>query len=235
RVPKKFMDDCRPKLSRKATLRIPTGLTWKVMLRRNKEDKAVYFTGQGWVDFMNDNGIKYGYFLEFEYQGNNHFNVYIIDRSSTEIDYLTKLDHHANANQMTDDGDGDGDGDDDVDVDDGNEPIHDSDDQTMLENSPRFSVTVQKYSISSNSYLHIPKSFMKKYMKEKEYRYCKLQVDDGREWIVKCYYNRKSEAFRLTGSRWTRFVQENNWIQGQVYTFFLLSDFKSNGLMFKVI
>uniref|UniRef100_A0A803LDZ7 TF-B3 domain-containing protein n=2 Tax=Chenopodium quinoa TaxID=63459 RepID=A0A803LDZ7_CHEQI len=100
RIPETFTRDFSPQLPLFATQTVRTGLSWKLELERI--DNKLYFT-QGWADFMEQNAIKYGYFLEFEYQENEHFKDYIFDLSCSEIEYPREYDQYAKYHRDHDD------------------------------------------------------------------------------------------------------------------------------------
>lgn len=53
---------------------------------------------------MEQTNIKHGYFLEFEYEGNNHFEVHIFSLSCCEIDYpIHQYDDHKRKHNRNDD------------------------------------------------------------------------------------------------------------------------------------
>ncbi|KAJ6916146.1 B3 domain-containing transcription factor VRN1-like [Populus alba x Populus x berolinensis] len=63
-------------------MKVPSGATWKVELLKHKDEVSF---AKGWEKFIAYYSIDYGDFLVFEYQGNSLFNVFIIDKSFTEV------------------------------------------------------------------------------------------------------------------------------------------------------
>ena len=51
-----------------------------------KANKNIWFY-DGWKDFVEYHSICYGYLLVFKYQGNSNFNVLVIDKTATKIQY----------------------------------------------------------------------------------------------------------------------------------------------------
>lgn len=233
RVPETFAKVFTHGLPTFATLTIPTGLSWNVIL--DKIENRLYFT-ERWADFMQQNDIKYGYFLEFEYVGNKKFNVNILDLSCCEINYPREYDRHTKQKVPQN-------REHDAKV---KEEIEEEEDEeeedirrggTILENnnstSPFFTITVRRYSISANCYLHLPKSFTNEHMKRNSYKAVKLLAGDhGREWHVECYFC--GGDVRLIGSGWKTFMLENKWKEGEKYTFVLVDKKRNTTATFKV-
>ncbi|KAG6768023.1 hypothetical protein POTOM_026919 [Populus tomentosa] len=69
-------------LLKSAVMKVPSGATWKVELLKHKDEVSF---AKGWEKFIAYYSIDYGDFLVFEYQGNSLFNVFIIDKSFTEV------------------------------------------------------------------------------------------------------------------------------------------------------
>ncbi|XP_021731694.1 putative B3 domain-containing protein Os03g0621600 [Chenopodium quinoa] len=229
-IPDAFAKEFNLQLPTNARLTIRTGLSWKIALEQ--VDNKLCFT-KGWANFMEQNAVEYGYFLEFEYQGNKRFKVYIFDLSCSEIDYPTKYDQYAKQKfpqnvkeKVVED-----------DEDEAEKDIHRG--GKVLErnsNRPSFTITVQQSHISIKGkycYMQFPRGFSSQHM-EKSYESIMLQTGDGREWHVACYVYK--QLIRLHGKSWRKFMKENHWDEhkGEEYTFVLV-DKKSSSVTFKVI
>ncbi|KAG9148606.1 hypothetical protein Leryth_017370 [Lithospermum erythrorhizon] len=85
RIPQKIVEQYESQLSDPVKLMVPTGGIWKVGLEK-KVDQTVWLHGDGLLEFVQKNSIKFGYFLLSKYGGNNsNFNVQIFDWSAMEI------------------------------------------------------------------------------------------------------------------------------------------------------
>ncbi|XP_074285844.1 B3 domain-containing transcription factor VRN1-like [Silene latifolia] len=209
RLPDAFTTKFRNQISEVATLIIPTGTTWTVRLI--EKDKQLYFE-EGWETFMKDNVVKLGYFLEFEYfHENATFNVHIFDLSCCEITYprLGSNDQTRHSPKQVDN-------------------------QHIPDKEVSFSILARpSQAFLRSNYLHIPRSF-DKHMRRMPMQLVKLQVEDGREWNVECYYTKC--GFRLRGNEWTKFTQDTDWgVEADLYDFLLLSQDPHCCLVFKVI
>uniref|UniRef100_A0A803LNW6 TF-B3 domain-containing protein n=1 Tax=Chenopodium quinoa TaxID=63459 RepID=A0A803LNW6_CHEQI len=235
-IPDAFAKKFGSRLPTDATLTIRTGLSWEIALE--KVDNKLCFT-KGWANFMEQNAIKYGYFLEFEYQGKKHFNVYIFDLSCSEIDYPTKYDQYAKHKFPLNRGHG-------ANV--KEKVVEDDEDEAeknmhrngkVLERnsnskSPSFTITVRNSHISDQcGYLQFPLGFSDKHM-ERSYESVTLLTEGGREWHLECHVYEK--LLRLRGRDWKKFMQENHWKEhkGEEYTFMLV-DKTSSSVTFQVI
>ncbi|OWM66304.1 hypothetical protein CDL15_Pgr013521 [Punica granatum] len=87
-VPKKFVRKYGKDLSVSSVvlLKVPSGDAWEVELRKGDTD---VWLQKGWLDFANFYSIKHGHFLVFKYEAgsSNVFNVFVFDKSATEIEY----------------------------------------------------------------------------------------------------------------------------------------------------
>lgn len=75
----------KEKSTNKATLVNPNGKSWCIDVLKEKQD--MHFEGQAWLNFLNINKLKLGYFLVFSYKGNMVFNFQAYGLSTCEIDY----------------------------------------------------------------------------------------------------------------------------------------------------
>lgn len=87
------------KLSNPVLLKLPNGSEWPVELRR--WDGKAWFDN-GWPDFSEFYSLRCGHWLVFQYEGNSKFNVFIFDRSCTEIDYPQAMPQMDSADQDDD-------------------------------------------------------------------------------------------------------------------------------------
>ncbi|KDP44968.1 hypothetical protein JCGZ_01468 [Jatropha curcas] len=85
-IPKEFVRKYGNDLPSSVVLNVPTGAKWKVELF--KCDGEIWFRN-GWQEFAEYYSLAHSYFIVFEYDqhSNCHFNVLILDKSATEIDY----------------------------------------------------------------------------------------------------------------------------------------------------
>lgn len=84
-IPQKFVRKYGKHLGVRVYLKAPGHAIWDVDLVRDG-DKV--WLQNGWPDFARFYSLCFGHFLVFNYQGSSHFDVFIYDRSGTEIDYL---------------------------------------------------------------------------------------------------------------------------------------------------
>ncbi|KAG8651330.1 hypothetical protein MANES_07G115300v8 [Manihot esculenta] len=83
-IPRKFARRYGSEMSSPVFLKVPSGEKWEVQLV--KCDDEIWLTN-GWQEFVGYYSLACGYFLVFEFEQNCHFNVIIMDKSSSEIDY----------------------------------------------------------------------------------------------------------------------------------------------------
>ncbi|KAH7538385.1 B3 domain-containing transcription factor VRN1 [Ziziphus jujuba] len=84
KIPAKFVKKFGDELSEFTTITVPNGRTWQLGL--NKAERKISIV-DGWQEFVKYHSIDSGYFLLFRYQGFSKFNVFIFDKTATEIDY----------------------------------------------------------------------------------------------------------------------------------------------------
>ncbi|XP_021855105.1 B3 domain-containing protein At1g49475 [Spinacia oleracea] len=238
RIPETFAKKFTPQIRTFATLATRTGLPFKIVVERI--ENGLYFT-ERWAKFMEYNHIKYGYFLEFAYEGNSHFKVYIFDLSCTEIEYpVVELDQHANQ-KVPRNRNRDGKSKENQEaVEEEEEAEKDKHkDGVVLESNrhninPSFSIVVRNCSLlRGGAYLHIPTNFTKEHMEGGHlFKYVMLEGDDGRDWCIDCYFCH-GVGLRLNGPRWRKFVLRYDWEEGDTYTFELV-DKKQDYATFKV-
>ncbi|KAK1576109.1 hypothetical protein Q3G72_011029 [Acer saccharum] len=83
-IPKVFVKKFGNELSTVATITVPNGRVWKVVL--TKDGTKIWFHS-GWHEFVEYHSISTGYFLLFRYEKNSNFHVFIFDMSACEILY----------------------------------------------------------------------------------------------------------------------------------------------------
>uniref|UniRef100_A0A803KW37 TF-B3 domain-containing protein n=1 Tax=Chenopodium quinoa TaxID=63459 RepID=A0A803KW37_CHEQI len=81
RIPRKFKDEYREKLSQRVTLRGPSGDSWTAALAQRGEDIELR---NGWRDFVKDHSLEEGDFLVFQHVESSLFNVLIFDKTGCE-------------------------------------------------------------------------------------------------------------------------------------------------------
>ncbi|OMO60046.1 hypothetical protein CCACVL1_24433 [Corchorus capsularis] len=90
-IPKQFIKKYGKCMSSPAAfLRVPSGEVWKVELR--KRDGKVWLK-KGWREFSNHYSLKHGHFVVFSYEGKCNFDVVIMDRTASEIEYPYTRNH----------------------------------------------------------------------------------------------------------------------------------------------
>ncbi|KAL9664852.1 hypothetical protein QQ045_020261 [Rhodiola kirilowii] len=86
KLPENFENRFGHKLPRYVTLDVPSGAKWRVGVERS--DVGVCFMGQGWAEFVDGLGLRYGDFLMFEYDAmSDVFHVVVMGMSACEIKY----------------------------------------------------------------------------------------------------------------------------------------------------
>ncbi|KDP44974.1 hypothetical protein JCGZ_01474 [Jatropha curcas] len=84
-IPKKFARKYGDNLPSSTVLEVPSGKKWSIELI--KSDDEIWFKN-GWQEFADFYALATGYMLVFQYdKKNSHFNVIILDKSASEIDY----------------------------------------------------------------------------------------------------------------------------------------------------
>ncbi|CAN1125244.1 B3 domain-containing transcription factor VRN1 [Linum perenne] len=86
-LPRKFARKHGNELATKATLIVPDGKTWKIMI--GKKSDGTTWLSRGWSEFAAYYSIKYSYLMVFKYKGNSIFHVRIFAPNSYEIRYPT--------------------------------------------------------------------------------------------------------------------------------------------------
>lgn len=85
-IPSNFVTKLGKSLKGPVTLKIPSGLEWKVELRSCNGE---VWLQKGWPEFADYLSIGRGHLLLFRYEGNSRFHVVVFDKSATEIEYPT--------------------------------------------------------------------------------------------------------------------------------------------------
>ncbi|XP_058722012.1 B3 domain-containing protein REM8-like [Vicia villosa] len=85
RIPDEFISRFGNELNNVITLTVPDGCQWNIQL--NKCHNNEVFLTNKWQEFSQHYSLHYGYYLDFNYQGNSNFNVVIYDTTSLEISY----------------------------------------------------------------------------------------------------------------------------------------------------
>ncbi|KAH0977658.1 hypothetical protein GBA52_027377 [Prunus armeniaca] len=83
-IPENFVKKFRDDLSTVATLSVPDGNVWRVLIK--KADNKFWFH-DGWQEFIERYSIRVGYFLTFRYEGHSSFTVHIFNLTTAEINY----------------------------------------------------------------------------------------------------------------------------------------------------
>ncbi|PIA58037.1 hypothetical protein AQUCO_00500159v1 [Aquilegia coerulea] len=86
-VPSEFVEEHGNQLSDVGVLKVRTGDTWNIGLRRFA-GRIVF--NRGWKEFADHYSLDAGYCLFFTYSGNSRFDVVICDPGDAEIIYPTK-------------------------------------------------------------------------------------------------------------------------------------------------
>ncbi|WCJ33797.1 B3 domain-containing transcription factor VRN1 [Euphorbia peplus] len=84
RLPLRFVDKFRNKLSGVAKLYVSDGRVWKVGLRRDGQN---IWLQNGFQEFVTHYSLCFGNVLHFEYKGMTNFAVYVFDLSNCESSY----------------------------------------------------------------------------------------------------------------------------------------------------
>lgn len=85
RIPDEFISTFGNQLQNVVTLTVPDGRQWNIQLNKC-HNNGVFLTNK-WKQFSQHYSLRYGYYLDFNYQGNSNFNVVIYDTTSLEISY----------------------------------------------------------------------------------------------------------------------------------------------------
>ncbi|XP_008236688.1 PREDICTED: B3 domain-containing transcription factor VRN1 isoform X2 [Prunus mume] len=83
-IPENFVKKFRDDLSTVATLSVPDGNVWRVLIKQ--ADNKFWFH-DGWQEFIERYSIRVGYFLTFRYEGRSSFTVHIFNLTTAEINY----------------------------------------------------------------------------------------------------------------------------------------------------
>ncbi|KAL5790789.1 hypothetical protein ACOSQ2_005677 [Xanthoceras sorbifolium] len=102
-IPQKFVRDFGNELSPVATLTVPNGRVWHVVLA--KDGGKIWFY-DGWHEFVEYHSISARYFLVFRYEKISIFNVLIFDITTCEIRYPYYCGGLENVMQNSERGDG---------------------------------------------------------------------------------------------------------------------------------
>ncbi|KAI3520975.1 hypothetical protein L1887_10430 [Cichorium endivia] len=84
RIPKKFTEKHGTNLLERVILKVPNGDVWQVDLQKSKGE--IWFEN-GWWEFAEHYGLKFGHLLMFNYEGFSIFDVIIFDTTASEIVY----------------------------------------------------------------------------------------------------------------------------------------------------
>nr|GEW01990.1 B3 domain-containing protein At1g49475-like [Tanacetum cinerariifolium] len=87
KLPKKFTEKHGNDLLERVTLKIPNNDVWKVDLKKSKGE---IWLSNGWSEFVEHYGLKFGHLLVFKYEGSSTFGVVIFEPSASEIVYPKK-------------------------------------------------------------------------------------------------------------------------------------------------
>ncbi|XP_058006817.1 B3 domain-containing transcription factor VRN1 [Hevea brasiliensis] len=83
-IPRRFVRRYGSELSSPVFLKVPSGAKWQVQLVKCNGE---IWLENGWQEFVEYYSLVFGYFLIFEFEQNCHFNVFVFDKSASEIDY----------------------------------------------------------------------------------------------------------------------------------------------------
>ncbi|KAI8542284.1 hypothetical protein RHMOL_Rhmol08G0127100 [Rhododendron molle] len=95
RIPLKFTSQYGKNLGNHAFLKVPSGAVWKLELEKSN---GVVWMRNGWKEFAKYYSIGFGHLLVFRYDGNCNFNVFIFDKSASEIEYPISATHDGQTN-----------------------------------------------------------------------------------------------------------------------------------------
>ncbi|GKA04402.1 pyridoxal phosphate-dependent transferase [Tanacetum coccineum] len=87
KLPEKFTEKHGNDLLERVTLKIPNNDVWKVDLKKSKGE---IWLSNGWSEFVEHYGLKFGHLLVFKYEGSSTFGVVIFEPSASEIVYPKK-------------------------------------------------------------------------------------------------------------------------------------------------
>ncbi|CAK8564687.1 unnamed protein product [Lathyrus sativus] len=85
RIPDQFISWFGNELNTLVTLTLPDGRQWDIQLSKCHTNGV--FLCNKWQDFSQHYSLHYGYYLDFNYQGNSNFTVVIYDTTCLEISY----------------------------------------------------------------------------------------------------------------------------------------------------
>ncbi|XP_031387049.1 B3 domain-containing transcription factor VRN1-like [Punica granatum] len=214
-VPKKFVRKYGKDLSVSSVvlLKVPSGDAWEVELRKGDTD---VWLQKGWLDFANFYSIKHGHFLVFKYEAgsSNVFNVFVFDKSATEIEYPVRSKVTLSSIKVEN-----------IDEDSDNIPVKKRNTRPisgimtrsrtrltghsrMPENgrrgplrgkeklkaleraksfkssNPYFPVVMQPYYVHRSYSVYVPGNFLQRYMGQQKNGQMKLHVSGGKTWTV---------------------------------------------------
>ncbi|KAH7851544.1 hypothetical protein Vadar_013187 [Vaccinium darrowii] len=95
RIPKKFISQYGKNLGNRGFLRVPSGAVWTVELVTSNGD---VWMCSGWKEFAKFYSLCFGHLLVFRYDGSYNFDVFIFDKSASEIEYPVSANHGEETN-----------------------------------------------------------------------------------------------------------------------------------------
>jgi len=84
RIPNAFTKKYSGDLSKPMFLKTPDDKEWEIHL--TKKDGDIWIQ-RGWKEFATHYSLDHGHMVVFQYQKTSHFEVYIFDKSTFEIEY----------------------------------------------------------------------------------------------------------------------------------------------------
>ncbi|KAH7850740.1 hypothetical protein Vadar_002284 [Vaccinium darrowii] len=95
RIPKKFISQYGKNLGNRGFLRVPSGAVWTIELVTSNGD---VWMCNGWKEFAKFYSLGFGHLLVFRYDGSYNFDVFIFDKSASEIEYPVSANHGEQTN-----------------------------------------------------------------------------------------------------------------------------------------
>ncbi|CAN1218269.1 B3 domain-containing protein At4g01580 [Linum perenne] len=198
-LPKKFARDCGGKLSGKATLLDPNGLSWDMKIVKERGATEKFWFKNGWKDFADYYSLSHGDFVVFHYKGrrssrsSHEFSIIIFDgEAEKEMDYPL----------MTRNGS--------------------SSSNNIPQKYPSFTYTFTTTSCR-HKLMNIPVDFYEEHMKKNEVMRM-IQIGIGRKrWNVQMHPCGQ-KYMRVYGKVWKRFVEENSVKEGDICKFKLVDE-----------